>query len=100
LCSLNDVGELRDDGKPAMLQLADSIALEFIGNKAASQVNISSGTLKITQDRITGLPASLSLNMFDEAASEIMKVGSAHRRVRLLLWIVSAGSHSAPFRAC
>lgn len=72
--SLNEFGELRSDGQSDMLRLAESIAVEFIGNKAASQVNISSATLKTTQDRLQQLPQSLSLNMFDEAASEIMKV--------------------------
>lgn len=74
---LDETGEIREEGKPAMLAEAQSIAREFIGNKAASQVNISSATLKATEDQLDGLPESLSLNMFDEAASEIMKMMNA-----------------------
>jgi hypothetical protein len=69
--------QLREDGRAPMLSEAQRIAHEFIGSQASNQVNISSGTLKQTQDRIVALPLSLSLNMFDEAASEIMKMLSA-----------------------
>lgn len=74
--SLNESGELVGPGRDSMLVQATLIASEYIGNTAASQVNISSATLKLTQDRLAQLPAALSLNMFDEAASEIMKVRS------------------------
>jgi len=70
-------GDLGDDGRAPMLEEAHRIAREFIGSQAANQVNISSATLKVTQDRIAALPHSLSLNMFDEAASEVMKMLSA-----------------------
>ena len=83
--SLNDLGEIRDDGRGMMLHQAESIATEFIGSKAASQVNISSGTLKLTQDRLAQLPDSLSLNMFDEAASEILKVRKGKKKNRSVI---------------
>lgn len=64
-----DSGELREEGREPMLAEARLIATEFIGHKAASQVNISSATLKLTEDRIAALPATLGLNIFDEAGT-------------------------------
>ena len=73
---LNDNGEIVAEGHGACLAEAERIAREYIGGQAASQVNISSATLKLTQDRIASLPTSLSLNMFDEAGTE--HTGEAH----------------------
>jgi len=74
---LTSDGTLSGSGHATLLAAAQSIASEYIGEQAASQVNISSATLKLTQDRLAQLPESLSLNLFDEAASEILKMMQA-----------------------
>ena len=75
-------GELRDDGRAPMLEEALSIARDFIGASAARQVNLSSSVLRATQERLAALPASLSLNLFDDAAGEIFKMLSADSYAR------------------
>jgi hypothetical protein len=70
-------GDLSPSSHPLLLQSCRSIASEFIGPSAASQVNISSAVLKRVDDRLAALPNSLSLNIFDEAASEILKMMNA-----------------------
>ena len=82
---LNDSGEIQEAGRAVTLAEAESISKEFIGGSAASQVNISSSTLKLTQDRIASLPASLSLNMFDEAGQNQTNNNTAAQRARRAL---------------
>jgi hypothetical protein len=94
-------GELRDDGRAPMLAEAQRIATEYIGNSAANQINISSLTLKLTEERINLLPNSLSLNMFDDAASEVFKMLSADsfsrfKRSELFEKYLNTNMESAP----
>jgi hypothetical protein len=72
-------GELKPEGRQPMLAEANRIARDFIGSSAASQVNISSSTLKMTQDRINALPESLGLNMFDEVSRTLGRLKECSR---------------------
>lgn len=74
-----ETGEIGAEGHAGCLADAERIAREYIGGQAASQVNISSATLKLTQDRIAALPTSLSLNMFDEAGQTENTVQAGRR---------------------